>query len=117
MKTVDARIAMLMKLVESPERWSEIASSLSAFDWDSEEELVLLRPEHLIHVLNAYLSGMLASADVEGWATAVEGRDDIGSAESASALVTDALHWMSNPVLEGDLTPADARRWIQKLSS
>jgi hypothetical protein len=112
---VNQRSELVHSLLESPERWTDLSERLGTFEWDSDEELVALRPEHLIHVLTCYLSGLLRESDVEGWANAVEGREDIGRS-TAAALVNDALHRMANQILEGVITPAAAEEWIERLS-
>ena len=115
MTSMDDRTGLVTKLIECPELWSETARRLRSFDWDSDDELVGLRPGHLVNVLHGYLSGVLRASDVEGWANAVEGREDIGRASQKISEINEALHWMANPVLESVITPEGAQEWIEKL--
>jgi hypothetical protein len=91
----------------------DVLQLLSAFPWDSEMELVRLRPEHIIKVLHRFKAGELTARDVEDWANAIEGRDDIGLGDSMA--LRDVLFDLANPVLEGAMEGSSIDAWITKL--
>lgn len=87
-------------------------AELAEFPWDAEFELAQLLPSHLCDVLRQFLIGVMSAQDVESWANAVEGRDDIAVSVGS---VQDALHELANPELTEPLTSARARHWILDL--
>jgi hypothetical protein len=91
-----------------------VVSDLSAFGWDSDEELVTLEPSHISAVLNRFLSGEISVADVEDWANAIECREDIGLIQESP--VADALDELANPLLTRPLTRQSAAEWVVALS-
>lgn len=107
-KTVLEGLLALDKPVE------EILSALRAYDWDSEVELVRLAPVDITAVLGRFLSGTLSAKDVEDWAEAIEGRDDIDYASPESVPL--AVHELANPLITQPLTRQSAEYWIAQLS-
>ena len=86
---------------------------LRGFSWDSDEELLQLEASHLIQVLRGYVDGAASAEEVEAWANAIEGREDIGY----QGKVLEAVHVLANPVLEGELTRDLASKLIQQLGA
>ena len=109
------RALLLTALLEAPERCGDITNRLQASAWDSDEELVELSRSHLIKALERVVVGALLQAEVENWANALEGRDDVGLESGHEGVIREAVHWMANPVLEGKITPASARTWLGRL--
>jgi hypothetical protein len=70
-----------------------------------------LTPEHIIAVLQRFMAGEFNARDVEHWADAIEGRDDI----AMSDLLKDVLFDIANPVLQGQLDDARAEAQIARL--
>jgi hypothetical protein len=91
---------------------SEIQAALSAFPWDSDEELVTLESRHIAAVLARYVDGGLTDKEVEAWANSLELREDIGVRAS---MVRQCLHELANPELEQPLTKIRAQWWLTKL--
>ncbi len=114
MNAVD-RAELLASLLEAPERCGEIMTKLRELGWDADDELAQLSRNHLISVLEAVDSGRLSQTDVEAWANAIEGRDDVGREHGHEAVVSEALHWLANPMLEGEATPSAAQHWLRRL--
>lgn len=90
----------------------EVQEALSAFPWDSNEELVALQPHHLAIALSKYLNGELSEEEIEAWANSIESREDI----SVEATINrECLHELANPLLTQPLNPVRAQWWIAKL--
>jgi hypothetical protein len=48
--------------------------------------------------------GSISAADVEDWANAVEGREDVGREAGYESLLNDAIFELANPMLHEPLT-------------
>lgn len=94
-----------------------VLRDLAGVAWDSEEELVTLRPAHLIEILSRFKSGGLDAEDVENWANAIEGRDDIEFGDDDHGTLKEVLFNLANPELEGPLTAETAEGWVERLNA
>lgn len=112
---MEPRTRLLAALLAEPLKAEELSRSLSHLKWDSDDELVDLHRAHVSHALSAYMQGELDASEIETWANAVEGRDDIGREEGFELLLNDAIHCLANPVLEGHLSEILAQRWLVRL--
>ncbi len=92
-----------------------IKGALATFPWDHETTLVTLTRRHVRNVLERYQHGELGAAEIEEWASAIEGRDDVGFEDSSAKLMHEIVHRLANPLLSGDLTPDVARELIAQL--
>lgn len=108
--------SILWALVELKQPLEKVLRELSQVEWDSDEELVTVRPEHVSAVLERFKAGALDAESVERWANSVEGREDIGLEQSHRALLQAVIFELANPSLQGPLTLAVADRWIERLS-
>ncbi len=52
-----SRSELVKALIEYTEAISPLMEELRSYGWDSEEELVILKPEHVALVINMFLSG------------------------------------------------------------
>lgn len=82
---------------------------LEQFPWDSDRRLVALTRADVCGVLDAYLEERLSAEDVEAWAFALEGRDDVAFEEGFAPLLRDLLFALANPLLTGPVTPSTVR--------
>lgn len=114
--TVDERIKALRDLIELREPIPAAISHLRRFPWDSDAELVTLRGNDLIRILDAYLDGELSNSEVEEWAEAVEGRDDIGYEPQQRSVLRQIIFELANPLLTTPIEPAQAHRWKDSIS-
>ena len=89
---------------------------LAEFPWDIEAALVTLTARDVVSILERYLSGEITAKDVEDWAETLEVRDDVEFDEIPNEQVLEAVHFLANPYLHGDLTEAVAREWIARLT-
>ena len=110
------RVDWLKALLNFDRPLEEVTSGLVSFPWDSLEELAILNSDHFIEVLRRYLVGEVGSEQVETWANAIEGREDIGFDQDNRDLVREVLHELANPYLTRALSFEVARDWIERLS-
>ena len=88
---------------------------LKAFPWDSEEVLAVVTTAHVTHILQRYLAGELLASQVEDWANAIEGREDLAYFPTQQALIEEVIHQLANPLLTIPLSEANAEALIAKL--
>ena len=108
------RTSRLKELLHFSRPVADVVGDLSAFGWDSDEELVTLEAAHISAVLNRFVSGDISDTDVEDWANAIECREDIGLLQESP--VADALNELANPLLTRPLTRQSAVDWVAALS-
>lgn len=95
-------ILLSLKSLDAP--MSEIKSSLNENVWDSEVELVTLTRQDIANVLSRFLDHKLSATDLEDWADAIEGRDEIGFEEGHEDLLKDIIFELANPEIHEPLT-------------
>ena len=112
---MEDRRAILRRLIEFSAPLDETLAFLRTFPWDSDEELVTLTADHVAGVLRRYQARDLTARQVEEWADAVEMREDIEFADSPDGRVQDAVNFLADPYLFGQLTPTRAQEWMRLL--
>lgn len=112
---MEDRLTCLRRLVQFTAPVEETIRDLSAFPWDSDEELVTLTTSHVADVLRRFLRNDLTAKQVEEWAEALEVRDDVHFDEQPNEQVLEAVHFLANPYLVGELTRSWAEEWIGRL--
>ncbi|MBB5159621.1 hypothetical protein [Saccharopolyspora phatthalungensis] len=91
----------------------EAIAELRTFPWDCDEELVTLGPSELRTAIEKFLVGNLSAQELEDWANAVEGRDDI---DFAPEEMTDLVAEIANPLLFEAITPESMTNLANRLS-
>lgn len=109
------RQELLDKLLAFERPIEEIESSLAQFPWDSQKELSFLSLSHISNVLRRYVQGTAKASEVESWANAIEGRDDIGFDSGDKPLIRELLHELANPILAEPLTSKRATELLQRI--
>ena len=109
------RSKFLLELIRFPASLDEVKTRLSQLTWESEDELVVLRPEHLVSILQKFAHREISAAEVEEWANLIEGREDIGFEARSEEACSESLHELANPLLTRQLTPKSAAEWIERL--
>jgi hypothetical protein len=107
------RASHLEDLLHFRRPFAEVTFDLSAFSWDSAEDLVTLQPEHIAAVLDRFLAGAISETDVEAWANAIESREDIGLLQPSP--VAEAIWELANPLLTRPLTRQSAAALVATL--
>lgn len=112
----DRRRAVLRDLIDFNRPIRDLRMDLGEFPWDIDEELITLTAGDVDRILRRYLAGELSAKEVEDWAETLEVREDVGFDELPNEQVLEAVHFLANPCLHGDLTEATAREWIVRLT-
>ena len=113
---MDERTDTLKALLSLNKPIEDINTTLSKFDWDS-DELVVIEIDHIRQALKRYISGELNEAIIENWANAIECRDDVGLSEEAEDVIAALIHELANPELTQKLTPERAQVLVKSLEA
>ena len=70
-----------------------------------------------IDTVNRFLAGRTSAIEVENWANAIEGRDDIGFEPANEQLLRELVHELANPLLTQPLTRERAIELLKKMES
>ncbi|MBL1432845.1 MAG: hypothetical protein COB94_005310 [Gammaproteobacteria bacterium] len=111
---MDDRIEALNDLLELKQSIEDLMLKLSKFDWDS-EELIVLKKSHVRNIIDRYLMGDIDEVVVEGWANAIECRDDIGLFETHRFILKELVYELANPSLTHKLTSDRAKVLSNKM--
>jgi hypothetical protein len=112
----DQRVKLLHSLLDLEKPTSQIVPSLNACGWDSDRELLTLTRHEIAMVLRRYLNNQLSAKEVEEWANAIEGREDVGYESDFERLLDEAIYQLANPVLTLPLSHQVAKEWLKQLS-
>lgn len=74
----------------------------------------ILTRDHITAVLEKHLQHQMSAIEVEDWANAIEGRDDIAYDSDEIAEMIDSL---ANPLLSTPLSEDQAKQWLEELMS
>lgn len=110
-----SRVELLTALLGFREPVSALAQELSAFGWDSADELVALHRRDISAVLRRFMDGEITKQDVTDWANAIEGREDVGYEAGSEPIVRDAIYELANPELTRAVSPDAAKEWLERL--
>lgn len=110
------RIDLLNLLLKFEQPLSNILPFLNDLGWDCQKPLVTLNKNHIINILERYLSQQLSSLDVEAWANAIEGREDIEYDKDSEEIIEEAIYELANPILTFPLSINLAHQWIERLA-
>lgn len=109
------RKELLNKLINLDESIEFLNSKLAKFGWDSNEDLVLLKKEQVLKILNKFLKGKISQVDIENWAEAIECREDIGFEVENEKIIGQIIFDLANSGVTGILSEAKAKMLIKKL--
>lgn len=76
----------------------DLKTSLTLIDWDSEGS-VELKKEHVISIMQRFMSNDMTIPDVLFWSNAIECREDIDCHHSDSERIFEIIHELANPDL------------------
>ena len=93
----------------------QLRNALAAYPWDADTELAFLSVGHVANVLNRFVADRNAAIEVENWANAVEGRDDIGFESANEQLLRELAHELANPLVTQPLTRERAIELLKKM--
>ncbi len=111
---IKKRKKLLKSLLEMNGAISVICAQLSEFGWDCEEDLITFKSNNALSVLNQYLKHQITKDDLEEWANAIEGREDISFEKD---YLKKLIYDLANPILTEPITNHTAKRWIMKIEN
>jgi hypothetical protein len=114
---MNTRVQLLNSLLNFDRSLSEILPSLNSFGWDSEHDLITLQKQHIDKILKRYLNGKLSASDVENWANAIEGREDIEKESNFEEMLDEVIFDLANPLLSRPLSPDSAQEYLARLET
>lgn len=115
MTNLSERKKALEALLAFEQPVEQLRTALAAFSWDSDTELAFLSVSKAANVLNLFLTGGISAIEVENWANAVEGRDDIGFDPANEQLLRELIHELANPLLTQPLNRERAIELLKKM--
>lgn len=107
----------LSALVEWRGELGQLRANLQRFSWDSADRLLTLTPGHICRALERYLRGEVSEAEIEAWAEAVEGREDLEYLSRCEEIISEALFQLSTPSIHTPFNQLTAKRWQRELSA
>lgn len=111
----EKRIALLARLVKCEQPLDGLVAELSEFGWDSEDELVLLTLVDAKKAISRYRNGEIEANELESWAEAIEGRDDVGLELRHETLLRRLIFELANPEVVREVSPDRADSWIAEI--
>jgi len=106
----------LVDLVDLRVSLSAAIAATKQLPWDSDVEQVLLSRANVVGLLARYLRRELSSDDLEAWANAVEGREDIGVEPHDAEMLRKFIFEFANPELAHPISDSSVHRWLNRLS-
>ena len=114
MGETEERRAALRNLVMLAEPVDVALRSLARYRW-GDTVSVQVEASHVVHLLEAFVEGRISSDEVERWAFALVGRDDVEYDQRWPAEIAQFMFEAENPEIEGTLSVDRASEWIRKL--
>lgn len=100
----EKRIALLNHVLKAEIGFQDSIKELSLYDWDYVGSPAILDKGIIKDILTRYIAGQLDTAAIYEWADFIELREDIDYPEQEDAIISEILHILANPALEGELT-------------
>jgi hypothetical protein len=111
------RREIVTNLVEWRGHLPDLVAAAHEFPYDSEVPLITLTADHIRKALERYLRGDATADQLEAWALAIEGRDDIEYFEPHENQISDALFRLSTPEINDALSKEVVEGYLAKLSA
>ncbi len=94
-----------------------LLKNLSQFDWDYDNEPLVLQTFQVRQVLEGFLSNKYSAKELEGWANLIECREDIDFQESKREEIEEIIDILANPILQGEITHQSCEELLKQLGS
>ncbi|MEC4724300.1 hypothetical protein HWQ46_01895 [Shewanella sp. D64] len=114
---MESRKTLVTKLVEYIAPIDDILEELKSYGWDSEIDLVTLKPSHLVNVLERFISDDLSDVHVRDWTNGIEHREDIGLLSEYKDTLDEMIFWLANSAINYPITKDLAKRVIKSIQS
>lgn len=115
--TEEYRTWVIGRLLHFAEPFDSLNQRIAQIPWDYTGVGVEMNIGHIKSVLERYLKGDLTKEDVENWANAIEGREDINFRMSSAPAIEETIFELANPVLTQSLTARRAAELLTELST
>ncbi len=112
---MQSRTQLLADLLSYSHPLEQTVERLRQLSWDAEAALIILSRQHTIQLLKRYLLHDLTNSNIETWANAIEGREDIDFESGYEDCLQEIIHILANPVLTEPLNVELAERLLKKL--
>jgi len=103
------RLELLKMLVEMSRPTTLLLEDLRSYGWDFDGRPFILSSNHVMNVIQRYLKGEIDSCEVEEWANAVEGREDLEYESNHQDELSVVIYELANPYLTEPLTSVRAK--------
>jgi hypothetical protein len=111
-----SRENVLLHLLKLDQPLSQVFASMDQLPWDSDQDLVTLKAEHVISILGRFISGDLTAANIHDWADRIELREDIAIEPSPGDSLINIMFELANPEITTNLTLDHADSLLKKLA-
>ncbi len=115
MDTDDSRVLLLKKIIEADGDIDALIREISHYSWDYTGEPVIMKRSDIKNILLRYVHGEFSECHVHEWADFFELRDDIDYPPNDQNVISEIMHELANPEIEGSLTIERARLIVEKL--
>jgi len=105
-----SRRQILQELVAFSQPLEFLAKEISQLEWDYDGKPFIIKPIHIVNVLNRFLFGDLTAKEVEDWANMIECREDLEYEKSNVEQLDKIIYELANPEIEGQLTIAQCQK-------
>jgi hypothetical protein len=113
----DARRSLLEALLMLCRPLAEITAKLNRLGWDSSTEIIPLTRSNVVTILQRFLDREITAQEVEDWANAIEGREDLGLEQGHEDVLQQVLFELANPLITRSLNDDVASDWVMHLTS
>jgi hypothetical protein len=110
----EERRTALLNLMNLGEPVDAALRSLAKYRW-GETVAIQVDRSHVVRLLEAFVAGRVTNDEVERWAFALAGRDDVDYEPHMSAEIAQFMFEAENPEINGVLTVDRASEWIRRL--
>lgn len=108
------RASLLRSLIDFRDPIQNVMAGLQQLPWDVEIPVVQFSVDDATSVLRRYEAGQISEPDIEAWANAIEGRDEIGI-DNDHLNLREMIYQLANPSLTQRLTRDVAQGWLKEL--
>lgn len=105
----------LNQLISMSRKVCDINNDLAQYPWDSVNEMIFIRKEHIYKALKKFLHNEINADELELWANAIEGRDDIGYEKCYADELRDIIFKLANPEIAGEATKERVKEYLHEL--
>jgi len=106
---------ILQSLLDFDQPLDALKKEIKTLPWDSEEEVIILKKDHLFKILEKFTNQQLDSDELSEWANLIEGREDIGFEEKDEEILKKIIFEMANPEINEPITVSVVMRWASAL--